>query len=133
MKSIPTKAVPPSASVSTGTESAVAAPTIRVLKIASCPSLSGRSSLTYHLGISPDSDIKLRVFANSGGGFFSREWISLKAIQQILEKAYRRQSGRVVFVWRIVCREVGEYDGVHPRHPEAHRTGDAHQGKATLL
>ncbi len=67
-------------------EKPVAVPAIRVLKIASCPSLSGRSTLTYHLGISPDSDIKLRVFANSGGGFFSREWISLKAIQQIMEK-----------------------------------------------
>ena len=67
-------------------EKPVAVPAIRVLKIASCPSISGRSTLTYHLGVSSDSDIKLRVFANSGGGFFSREWISLKAIQQIMEK-----------------------------------------------
>ena len=67
-------------------EKPVAVATIRVLKIATCPSLSGRSTLTFHLGVSPDSDIKLRVFANSGGGFFSREWISLKAIQQIMEK-----------------------------------------------
>lgn len=67
-------------------EKPVAVPAIRVLKIASCPSLSGRSTLTYHLGISPDSDIKLRVFANSGGGFFSRDWVSLKAISQIMEK-----------------------------------------------
>jgi len=67
-------------------EKSVAVSDVRVLKIATCPSLSGRSTLTYHLGVSPDSDIKLRVFANSGGGFFSQEWIPLKAIQQILEK-----------------------------------------------
>ena len=67
-------------------EKPVAVSNVRVLKISTCPSLSGRSTLTFHLGVSPDSDIKLRVFANSGGGFFSREWISLKAIQQIMEK-----------------------------------------------
>lgn len=67
-------------------EKPVAISNVRVLKIATSPSISGRSTLTYHLGISPDSDVKLRVFANSGGGFFSREWISLKAIQQIMEK-----------------------------------------------
>ena len=67
-------------------EKPVAVQAIRVLKVASCPSISGRSTLTYHLGVSPDSDVKLRVFANSGGGFFCREWISLKAIQQIMEK-----------------------------------------------
>ena len=86
MKTVQPKAVASSASVSTGTESAVAVPAIRVLKIASCPSLSGRSSLTYHLGISPDSDIKLRVFANSGGGFFSNEWVQISAVQKEFEK-----------------------------------------------
>ena len=67
-------------------EKPVAVSNVRVLKIASCPSISGRSTLTYHLGISPDSDVKLRIFANSGGGFFCRDWVSLKAIQQIMEK-----------------------------------------------
>ena len=85
MKSVSTKAVPISASVSTGTESAVAAPTIRVLKIGSCPSLSGKSTLTYELGCTSDSEIQIRIKANSGGGFFSQEWISLKSIEDVLE------------------------------------------------
>ena len=67
-------------------EKPVAVSDFRVLKISTCPSLSGRSTLTFHLGVSPDSDIKLRVFANSGGGFFCKDWVSLKAIQQIMEK-----------------------------------------------
>ncbi len=29
-------------------------PTIRILKIANCPSLSGRSTLTYHIGCKVD-------------------------------------------------------------------------------
>ena len=86
MKAVQPKAVASSASVSTGTESAVAAPAIRVLKIASCPSLSGKSTLTYELGCTSDSEIQIRIKANSGGGFFSQEWISLKSIEQVLEK-----------------------------------------------
>ena len=57
------------------------------MKIASCPSLSGKSTLKYNVGCTPDSKIYFRVFENSGGGFFSQEWISLGAIQKALDKA----------------------------------------------
>ena len=67
-------------------EKSVTVSDVRVLKIATCPSLSGRSTLTYHLGVSPESDIKLRVFANSGGGFFSNEWVQISAVQKEFEK-----------------------------------------------
>ena len=65
---------------------AVAAPDIRVLKSETCPSLSGKSTLTYHVGASPESVIFIRVFANSGGGFFNRDWIEFKTLQKVLEK-----------------------------------------------
>ena len=58
---------------------------VRILKIASCPSLSGRSNLTYHIG-NGASGICLRVFSNSGSGFFSKEWVELSAVQNALEK-----------------------------------------------
>ena len=86
MKAVQPKGASPSASVSTGSESAVAVPAIRVLKIASCPSLSSKSSLIYELGCTPDSEIQIRIKANSGGGFFSQEWISLSSIEEVLAK-----------------------------------------------
>ena len=89
MKSVSTKVVASSASVSTGTESAVAVPAIRVLKIASCPSLSGKSTLTYHVGCDAGtgaSEICFRVFGNSGGGLFSNEWVKLSAVQKEFAK-----------------------------------------------
>ena len=58
---------------------------VRILKIASCPSLSGRSNLTYHIG-NGASGICLRVFSNSGSGFFSKEWVELSAVQNAFEK-----------------------------------------------
>ncbi len=59
---------------------------IRVLKVGTCPSLSGKSNLTYHVGCNARSEIQLRIHANTGGGFFNDDWVSLDAIRQQLEK-----------------------------------------------
>jgi len=58
---------------------------IRILKAANCPSISGKSTLTYHIGCNAESDILLRVVDNTGGGFFSKEWVSLNAIFQAFD------------------------------------------------
>ena len=57
---------------------------IRILKVGSCESVSGKSTLTYHIGGSPDGDIHLRVHANTAAGFFSQEWVPLQSIDQAL-------------------------------------------------
>ena len=48
-------------------------PTMRILKIASCSTNSGKTTLTYHIGCTTDKNIQLRVVANTGGGLFSPE------------------------------------------------------------
>ena len=60
--------------------------TIRILKKASCSTLSGKSKLTYHIGCSAESQIYFRIHANDGGGFFSREWVAWQRIQHLLQK-----------------------------------------------
>lgn len=62
-------------------------PTFRVIKISTCPSLTGKSTLGYHIGCNDQSEIFFRMSSNSGGGYFSPEWVSLKAIQDALDKA----------------------------------------------
>ena len=62
-------------------------PLIRVIKTATCKSLSGKSDLTYHLGVDEESNLHLRVFANTGSGYFSQEWVPYSAVQAILAKA----------------------------------------------
>ena len=62
------------------------APAIRILKIGTCPSTSGKSTLKYHLGANAESAIQIRVVDNSGGGFFSQEWIALATIQEALKQ-----------------------------------------------
>lgn len=60
---------------------------IRILKTATCPSMSGKSKLTYQVACSADSEILFRISDNSGAGFFSREWVPLAAIRQAFAKA----------------------------------------------
>ncbi|NBQ68684.1 MAG: hypothetical protein EBU46_07580 [Nitrosomonadaceae bacterium] len=61
-------------------------PSIRILKVATCPSLSGKSTLTYHIGCNAQSDIQFRIVNNTGGGFFSKEWIALDTILNIFDQ-----------------------------------------------
>lgn len=61
-------------------------PSIRILKVANCPSLSGKSTLTYHIGCNGQSDIQFRIVNNTGGGFFSKEWVPLNTIFQAFDK-----------------------------------------------
>lgn len=60
-------------------------PSLRVLKVASCPSLSGRSTLVYQLGCGSDGDVKLRIVENTGSGFYSQEWVRFAAILELLK------------------------------------------------
>lgn len=57
---------------------------IRILKIGTCSTLSGRSQLTYHIGSNPDGDIQIRVVQNSGNGQFNSDWVSLSAIEKLM-------------------------------------------------
>ena len=59
---------------------------MRILKTATCKTLSGKSTLTYQIGCTPDSVIHLRISKNDGGGFFSNEWIAFADIQRALER-----------------------------------------------
>ena len=56
----------------------------RILKIATCPSLSGRASLTYHVGFRDERDLCFRIWDTSGKGIFSKEWVCAPEIQKVL-------------------------------------------------
>jgi hypothetical protein len=81
---VPSTAVSNAATTST----AVAQAPCRVLKIATCPSLSGKSTLTYHIGCAGDGEggIQFRVVDNTNIGFFSQEWVPYSVIQGEFDK-----------------------------------------------
>lgn len=60
---------------------------IKIAKAGECSSLSGKGSLNYQIGYDSQSNIYFRVTANSGGGWFSGDWVSMQVIQSALDKA----------------------------------------------
>lgn len=50
-----------------------------------CPSVSGRSTLSFEIGRDPDGSLHLRIVGNSGGGMFCDEWASGSAIDAIVQ------------------------------------------------
>ena len=61
------------------------ASTIKVIKIGSCHNISGKHKLTYQIGCNESQEICFRVIENSGGGYFSSEWVTLPAITKAIE------------------------------------------------
>jgi hypothetical protein len=59
---------------------------IHLVRTGSCPSLSGKSTLTYEVGAGPAHDVFLRICKNSGSGYFGKDWVAWEAIRRILEQ-----------------------------------------------
>ena len=77
--------------------SATPAPNIRIIKVGTCKSLSGKSNLTYHIGqliaedgsqasVTAADSIMFRIHSNSSAGFFNNQWIGLASITKELDK-----------------------------------------------
>jgi len=62
-------------------------PSLKIIQTAKCQTVSNKSTLTYNVGVDDKSDIFIRVYSNSGGGYFSNEWVSLDHITSILADA----------------------------------------------
>ena len=58
--------------------------TMRVLKVDSGPSLSGKSVLTYQVGVDEEGQIHIRILGNTGRGYFSKDWVAHQAINDLL-------------------------------------------------
>jgi len=62
--------------------------TLRIIKKSTSPKLSPRAqgNLTYHIGYDETAkSFHFRITANSGGGFFSNEWIALNDVLDAIE------------------------------------------------
>lgn len=66
-------------------ESDSAAVVIDSVWTGACPSLTGRSNLTYAIGRHPvDASLGLRIVANSGSGMFCDEWTEGRRIDDVV-------------------------------------------------
>lgn len=78
---------------------------MRILRIATCPSLSGRSELTYHVGCNRETNaISFRLWENSSSGMFSNTWFSLKDVSELLGATDGITSSALQPIWESTSR-----------------------------
>ena len=56
---------------------------MRILKTGECPSLSGKSTLTYQIGNDNDK-LYIALTGNTGAGIFNKDWFALEEIYSLL-------------------------------------------------
>lgn len=59
---------------------------ITVLKKEMTKSVTGKSFIHYEIGNDPDGVMHIRVTVNTGGGYFSNEWVSFTSIYKELDR-----------------------------------------------
>jgi hypothetical protein len=70
---------------------------VRIIEKATCPTLTGKSNVSYHWGSGSEGDLLLRISGNTGGGYFSQEWVPLEAIRKALAKQPENLSAVALF------------------------------------
>ena len=59
-------------------------PSLNIIQTSKCQTISNKSTLTYNIGVDDEDNIFIRIASNTGGGYFSKEWISLDSISAAL-------------------------------------------------
>ena len=69
---------------------------IEIIKLGHCPSLSGKTSLTYYVG-RREEQIYIQLHGNSNGGLFCKEWVSLEHLGVKDQKPISSDSIQAIF------------------------------------
>ncbi len=68
---------------------------IQVLKEATCPTTSGKSTLGYQIALDKSGEILFKLISNTGGGFFTSKFFSYSSVVATLESLPDGQSFNV--------------------------------------
>ena len=71
--------------------------TMQVVKKGKTQSLSGKSTLVYEIAKDENDAVFLRISSNTGGGFYSGEWVAAKDIEAALSKDPERITSLSLF------------------------------------
>lgn len=83
-KAAPKKSSPKKATTKTTPAEKPEEPTLKIVSTSKTQTISGKSTITYNLGIDDAGHFFIRIFGNTGGGFYSNEWVSMDYIKELL-------------------------------------------------
>jgi len=67
-------------------------PSPKIILTSKCKTVSSKATLTYNIAVDDKNNFYIRVINNSGGGYFSNEWILIDDITNILKSIPKDQS-----------------------------------------
>jgi hypothetical protein len=76
-------------------------PTFQILQTAKCETVSGKSQLTYNIAQDENGQVMIRIAANTGGGFWSKEFVAVAAIVNLLESLPNDQPVTSVHLFQL--------------------------------
>ena len=114
-------------------------PAVRILKVDGCPSVSGRSVLTYHLGWRQSLDLEgeltgpgelvLRLYRNTAKGMFCKDWLRWCDVDALLDSGAGITSGLLQRLYEGRSANSGgfllavlKHEGLVQSQPESMRT-----------
>ena len=99
VKKAPVKKEPIKKSVKQPSPETVSAP--KILAALKCRTLSDKSELTYNIALDDEQNILLRINGNTGGGYWSSEYVSFDAITSALEEAPKDRPITSIHLFKI--------------------------------
>ncbi len=78
-----------------------AEPTVTLLQTAKCKTVSGKSDLTYNIAMDDKGNAMIRIISNTGGGFWSKEFVHISSIVDAIQSVPEDQSITSIHLFKL--------------------------------
>ena len=76
-------------------------PSVTIIQTGKCDSISEKSQLTYDIALDDKGQAMIRIASNTGGGFWSKEYIHVSTIIDVIESVPEDQSITSVHLFKL--------------------------------
>lgn len=76
-------------------------PSVSFLQTAKCDSISQKSQLTYNIALNDEGLVIIRIASNTGGGFWSREYVPVSKIIDVIQSVPEDQPITSVHLFKL--------------------------------
>lgn len=76
-------------------------PAITILQTSKTATISGKSQLTYNIAMNDKGNAMIRIASNTGGGFWSKEYVSVDSIINVIQSVPENQHITSVHLFKV--------------------------------
>ena len=95
------KKATPKKSVKKAVKTETVEPSVTILQSDRCDSISEKSQLTFNIALNNKGQAMIRIASNTGGGFWSKEYVPVNAIVNLIESVPEDKSITSVHFFKL--------------------------------